>query len=59
MQLTFTKARAIGEALLDAADNAETTGKTQYVKWAEDLNTAFSVPSVTGEYELICIVDAM
>ena len=57
MQLTLDKARAIGEALLDAADNAETTGKPHYVKWIADLNTATSVPSVLGVYELLYIVD--
>lgn len=59
MQLTLDKARAIGEALIDAAENAETSGKTHYVEWDDDLNTAFSVPSVLGVYELICVVDAV
>jgi hypothetical protein len=57
MQLTFDRARAIGEALLDAADSAETTGRPHYVEWSDDLNTAISVPSVLGLYELLYIVD--
>ena len=59
MIMTPTKAREVGEALIDAAENAQTTGKTQYVKWDDDLNTAFSVPSVIGVYELICVVEAV
>ena len=59
MRLTLDKARAIGEALIDAAENAETSGKTYYVEWNDNLNTAFSVPSMLGAYELICIVDAV
>jgi len=59
MQLTVDKARAIGEALLDAAENAETTGKPHYVEWSEHLNTAWSAPSVSGIYEMICVIDAL
>lgn len=56
MEMTVKKAREVGEALLDAAENAIATGKTQYVKWDDDLNAAFSVETISGTREVVHVV---
>ena len=56
MKICVDKAREVGEALLDAAENAASTGKTQYVKWDEDLHAAFSVETISGTREVLYVV---
>lgn len=45
MQMSSDKAREVGEALIDAANNADSLGIPCDVIFNEDLNAAVCVPS--------------